>query len=74
MEVGKVVGLVFLGAGIVGFILYGLYHLIREISSVDPIILTLLSLIMAGIIILLVATALDRGHEKKDIPEEDLRP
>ena len=73
METGKVVGLAFLGAGITGLILYGLYHLIREISSVDPVILTLLALIIIGVLILLIATALDRGREKEDISEEDLR-
>ncbi len=74
MDTAKVIGLVFLGAGIVGFIVYGLYHLIKEISSVDPVVLTLLSLMITGVVVLLVATALDRGREKKDIPEEDLRP
>jgi hypothetical protein len=68
------IGLACIGAGILGFILYGVYNLLEEISSIEPIFLLLLSLILCGIIILFIAVLLERLKEKDFIDKEDLKP
>ena len=74
MDLIKFIGLLFMGFGIFGLIIYGLYHLLKEITSIDILVLTLALSTTAGIILLLIATFIDYKHEKVQIKKEDLEP
>ncbi len=72
---GKYIGLAFLGGGFLLLIGYGLYNIFKELTNVDPVVLTAILAIVIGIVILLISTAMDRKSEElKEIKREDLRP
>jgi len=75
MGTAKLIGLSFLGGGILILVAYGLYNILKEISSIDPIIFIALLGILFGIAVLIVSTATDRkSEEEKKIKKEDLKP
>ncbi|HEC88019.1 MAG TPA: hypothetical protein ENI52_01740 [Thermoplasmata archaeon] len=75
MKTGKYVGLAFLGGGFLILIVYGIYNLIKKISGIDPVIFIALIVIIFGIVLLLVSTAMERKSEELEkIRKEDLRP
>jgi len=75
MDTAKLVGLAFLGGGIFLLIAYGIYKALENVTSIDPVILISSLAILFGIVVLLIATAMDKksGEEKK-IKKEDLEP
>jgi len=75
MDTAKLIGLSFLGGGILILVAYGLYNLFENMGRVDPVILIAVLVLLFGIAVLIVATAMDRksGEEKK-IKKEDLEP
>lgn len=75
MDAAKIVGLAFLGSGILILVAYGLYNILKSMGRVDPVIFIASLIILFGIVILIAATAMDRrsGEEKK-IKKEDMEP
>lgn len=67
MDTAKTVGLAFLGGGVFLLIAYGIYKALENITSIDPVVLIAVLAILFGIVVLIVATAMDRksGEEKK---------
>jgi hypothetical protein len=74
MNTVKIIGLTLIIGGCFGFLVYGLYQLLKEIDSINPILLLLILLILIGIVILLLSVIVDRINEKNYIDEQDLKP
>lgn len=75
MKLGEYAGLALLGGGFLLLILYGIYNLVKEISSVQLVIFISVVAIILGIILLLASTAMERKSEEMEkIKKEDLRP
>lgn len=71
----QMVGLACLGGGLLILLLYGLYDLLKELASVDPVVFIGGAAIAAGVIILLISTAAERtSDDVKNIKKEDLKP
>ena len=71
------IGLTCLGGGLLVWLLYGLYNLLKELAAIDvhPIVFIGGVAVAAGIIILLVSTAAERkSNDVENIREEDLKP
>ncbi|HHH78035.1 MAG TPA: hypothetical protein ENL18_02340 [Thermoplasmatales archaeon] len=75
MDAAKISGLALLGGGILILVAYGLYNVLKSMGKVDPVIFVAAIIILFGIVILTVSTAMDRksGEEKK-IKKEDMEP
>ena len=71
------IGLASLGGGLLIWLLYGLYNLLKELETIEvnPIVLIGGVAVAAGIIILLVSTAAERkSNDLEKINKEDLKP
>ncbi|RLF45806.1 MAG: hypothetical protein DRN29_06060 [Thermoplasmata archaeon] len=73
MDAIKLAGLILMGFGFFALVMYGVYNLLIEISSIDPVIFASIAAIIAGILILLASVIAERLKEKEKIDEEDLK-
>ncbi|MCD6481257.1 MAG: hypothetical protein J7L31_03175 [Thermoplasmata archaeon] len=73
MDAIKWAGLILMGSGFFALVMYGVYNILKEMSSVDPVIFASAAAIFAGILILLISVIVERLREKEKIDEENLR-
>jgi uncharacterized membrane protein len=73
MDAIKWAGLILMGSGFFALVMYGVYNILKEMGSVDPVIFASAAAIFAGILILLISVIVERLREKEKIDEENLR-
>jgi len=73
MNAIKWAGLILMGSGFFALVMYGVYNILKEMGSVDPVIFASAAAIFAGILILLISVIVERLREKEKIDEENLR-
>ena len=65
MDAIKWAGLILMGSGFFALVMYGVYNILKEMGSVDPVIFASAAAIFAGILILLISVIVERLREKE---------
>ena len=65
MDAIKLAGLILMGFGFFALVMYGVYNILKEMGSVDPVIFASAAAIFAGILILLISVIVERLREKE---------